>query len=155
MDNKTFTHVLQKKGVLRTFSVAKVVKKKDIDELKSLIKSIAANDAEYNQMLKEEMAKLSDMHSDKNPIPGIIYNNDELSARRNLIYAIANKFSKNIKSMNFEKGELAFLISSIVAKLELEQEDFTKLSEELENELGDEDDEDGEDQEEDGDEYKY
>jgi len=152
MDNKTFTHILQKKGVLRTFSVAKVVRKKDIDELKTLIKSVASNDAEYNQMLKEEMAKLSDMHSDKNPIPGIIYNNDELSARRNLLYAIANKFSKNIKSMNFDKGELAFLISSIVAKLELEHDDFTKLSEELDNELGEDDDED---QEEDGDEYKY
>ena len=150
MENKTFTHILQKKGVLRTFSVAKVVKKKDIDELKSLIKSIASNDEEYNQMLKEEMAKLSEMHSDKNPIPGIIYNNDELSARRNLLYAIANKFSKNIKSMNFDKGELAFLISSIVAKLELEHDDFTKLSEELDNELGED-----EDQEEDGDEYKY
>ena len=152
MDNKTFTHILQKKGVLRTFSVAKVVRKKDIDELKTLIKSVASNDAEYNQMLKEEMAKLSEMHSDKNPIPGIIYNNDELSARRNLLYAIANKFSKNIKSMNFDKGELAFLISSIVAKLELEHDDFTKLSEELDNELGEDDDED---QEEDGDEYKY
>jgi hypothetical protein len=42
-----------------------------------------------------------------------------------------------------------------VAKLELEHDDFTKLSEELENELGEEDDEDGEEQEEDGDEYKY
>jgi hypothetical protein len=54
--------------------------------------------------------------------------------------------------MNFDKGELAFLISSIVAKLELEHEDFIKLSEELDNELGEDDDED---QEEDGDEYKY
>jgi hypothetical protein len=70
------------------------------------------------------MAKMSDMHDDKNPIPGIIYNNDETDARRNLIYTIANKFSKNIKSMNFNKGELAFLISSIVAKLELEHEDL-------------------------------
>lgn len=154
MENKTFTHILQKKGILRTFSVAKVVKKKDIDELKSLIKSVASDEREYNQMLKEEIAKISDMHNDKNPIPGIIYNNeDETNARRNLIYAIANKFSKNIKSMNFEKGELAFLISSIVAKLELEHDDFIKLSEELGNELGDDDEEQEED--EDGDEYKY
>jgi uncharacterized protein Yka (UPF0111/DUF47 family) len=78
MNNKPFTHILQKKGILRTFSVAKVVRKKDIEELKSIIKQLASNEEEYDQMLKEEMERLSDMHNSDNPIPGIIYSESEI-----------------------------------------------------------------------------
>ena len=49
MENKSFTHILQKTGVLKTFTVAKIVKKQDIDELKALIKSVASDDAEYKK----------------------------------------------------------------------------------------------------------
>ena len=50
MENKSFTHILQKTGVLKTFTVAKIVKKQDIDELKALIKSVASDDAEYKKI---------------------------------------------------------------------------------------------------------
>lgn len=139
MENKAYTHVLQKKGVLKTFSIAKVVKSKEMEELKSLIKSIASNEFEYNQMLKEEISKISNMHDEKNPIPGIIYATTNPDARRNLIFIIAQKISDKVKAQNMTKGEMALLISSIISKLELDQDDFIKLNEEL-NEDNDEDD---------------
>jgi hypothetical protein len=56
MENKTFTHILQKGNIAYIFS-SKGCKEKDIDELKSLIKGIASDEREYNQMLKRRNGK--------------------------------------------------------------------------------------------------
>ena len=149
MENKSFTHILQKTGVLKTFTVAKIVKKQDIDELKALIKSVASDAAEYKKMLKEEMSKISDMHNQRNPIPGIIYPTPENDIKK-LLIAITKKFCKGIKSQKFSKRDLAFLVSAIINDLGLTQEDFVNLKEELESQIEDEDDdEDDEGDEED------
>ena len=58
MNKPYFSHVLQKAGVLKNFTVAKIVKKQDIEDLKALIKSVTSSDKEYNQMLDEEMKKI-------------------------------------------------------------------------------------------------
>lgn len=144
MENKAYTHVLQKKGILKTFSVAKVVKSKEIEELKSLIKSISSNEFEYNQMLKEEISKISNMHDEKNPIPGIIYATTGPESRRSLIFLIAQKISDKIKSQNMTKREMALLISSIISKLELDQDDFIQLNEELSEEIEESEDDESE-----------
>jgi hypothetical protein len=135
MNNKPFTHILQKKGILRTFSVAKVVRKKDIEELKSIIKQLASNEEEYDQMLKEEMERLSDMHNSDNPIPGIIYSESDKDKRRKVLYVISDKFVENLGKQKFTKQELALLISSMIAKLELDQDDFAALNKDLTEEL--------------------
>lgn len=135
MNNKPFTHILQKKGILRTFSVAKVVRKKDIEELKSIIKQLASNEEEYDQMLKEEMERLSDMHNSDNPIPGIIYSESDKDKRRKVLYVISDKFVENLGKRKFTKQELALLISSMIAKLELDQDDFAALNKDLTEEL--------------------
>lgn len=135
MNNKPFTHILQKKGILRTFSVAKVVRKKDIEELKSIIKQLASNEEEYDQMLKEEMERLSDMHNSDNPVPGIIYSESDKDKRRKVLYVISDKFVDNLGKQKFTKQELALLISSMIAKLDLDQEDFAALNKDLTEEL--------------------
>ncbi len=135
MNNKPFTHILQKKGILRTFSVAKVMRKKDIEELKSIIKQLASNEEEYDQMLKEEMERLSDMHNSDNPIPGIIYSESDRDKRRKVLYVISDKFVENLGKRKFTKQELALLISSMIAKLELDQDDFAALNKDLTEEL--------------------
>ena len=135
--------------MLKTFTVAKIVKKQDIDELKALIKSVASDAAEYKKMLKEEMSKISDMHNQRNPIPGIIYPTPENDIKK-LLIAITKKFCKGIKSQKFSKRDLAFLVSAIINDLGLTQEDFVNLKEELESQIEDEDDdEDDEGDEED------
>lgn len=135
---ESYTHILQKTGVLKTFTVAKIVNKREIEDLKTLIKSIASDEAEYKTMLAEELAKISNMHDSNNPIPGIIYSGDEV-ARKKVLFTITTKFAENIKKQKFEKRDLAFLISAIINELGLTQEDFQNLKEELEDE--DEDDE--------------
>lgn len=150
MENKSFSHILQKTGVLKTFTVAKVVKKQDIDELKALIKSIASDEKEYKKMLSEEMEKISNMHDQTNPIPGIIYPPEDTD-RKKLLVAITAKFCKGIKTQKFSKRELAFLISAIINELGLTQEDFINLKEELESQVDDdEDDEENEEEDEEG-----
>ena len=145
--NKThFSHVLQKAGVLKNFTVAKVVKKQDIEDLKALIKSVTSSDKEYKQMLDEEMKKISDMHDENNPIPGIIYPPDQ-SKNKKLIVAIVKKFSQSVKKQNLSTREMAFLISAIINELGLTQEDFINLKRELED--ANQDDEDEEDDEDD------
>lgn len=147
MENKIYTHILQKKGILKAFQVAKVVRRKDIDELKELIKKVASDEKEYHQLLKEEMAKISDMHDENNPIPGIIYEDDGLVARRNMIFTLAQKITDGLNRQKFTKQELALLISSVISKLDLDQEDFMKLNEELNEELNEDDDDDEEENE--------
>lgn len=154
MNNKPFTHILQKQGILRTFSVAKVVRKKDIEELKSIIKQLASSEEEYDQMLKEEMERLSDMHNSDNPIPGIIYSESDKDKRRKVLYIISDKFVENLGKQKFTKQELALLISSMIAKLDLDQEDFAALNKDLTEELDnyeerDTDYEDGDEEDED------
>lgn len=150
MENKSFSHILQKTGVLKTFTVSKIVKKQDIDELKALIKSVASDDKEYKKMLGEEMDKISNMHNESNPIPGIIYPTPE-NERKKLLIAITTKFCKGIKTQKFSKRDLAFLISAIINDLGLTQEDFINLKEELENQLDEDDDDDDENDEDDAD----
>ena len=146
MNKPHFSHVLQKAGVLKNFTVAKVVKKQDIEDLKALIKSVTSSDKEYKQMLDEEMKKISDMRDENNPIPGIIYPPDQ-SKNKKLIVAIVTKFSQSVKKQNLSTREMAFLISAIINELGLTQEDFINLKRELED--ANQDDEDEEDDEDD------
>jgi len=149
MNKPYFSHVLQKAGVLKNFTVAKIVKKQDIEDLKALIKSVTSSDKEYNQMLDEEMKKISDMHDENNPIPGIIYPPDQ-SKNKKLIVAIVTKFSQSVKKQNLSTREMAFLVSAIINELGLTQEDFINLKNELEDANQDDDDEDDDDEDDNG-----
>jgi hypothetical protein len=144
MKKPHFSHVLQKAGILKNFTVAKIVKKQDIEDLKALIKSVTSSDKEYNQMLDEEMKKISDMHDENNPIPGIIYPPDQ-SKNKKLIVAIVSKFSQSVKKQKLSTREMAFLVSAIINELGLTQEDFINLKNELEDANQDDEDEDEED----------
>lgn len=140
MANQSVGHILQKKGILRSFSVAKIVNSEEIKELQELIKTVATSKKEYKQLLKEELAKLSDMNDKKNPIPGIIQP-DALFIQRKLLFTVAHRVADTIKKNKFTKKELAFIISAIISRLELSQDDFTKLNEELESERDEENEE--------------
>lgn len=144
-----YTHVLQKTGVLKTFTVAKIVKKKDIEELKKLIREVSSDENEYKKMLEEELLKISNMHDKNNPIPGIIYKTEDADKRGDML-VLTKKISNALKKKDFSKKELAFLISAIITELGLTQEDFINLKNDLEEETKDfdEDDEEDEDEEE-------
>lgn len=151
--NKPFTHVLQKTGVLKTFTVAKVVNKKEIDDLKKLIRSVTTSESEYKQLLDEELDKLSNMHDDKNPVPGIIYD-ESSNEKQKAIFNITKKFAAGIKKFEFSSMELAFLVTAIITELNLSQKDFESLKKQLgQIEEDDADSDDGDDGDEGDEEY--
>lgn len=136
---KTYSHVLQKIGVLKNFSVAKVVNKKDIDELKQLIGEVAENKVEYDKLLEEEMIKIANMHDEKAPIPGIIYTEDTEQIIKQLQVAAKAYAAKMNRTKDITKKQMCFLIASIIKELGLTKEDFLKLNEENESEDENED----------------
>ena len=142
---ENYTHILQKTGVLKSFTVAKIVKKKEIEDLKKLIKDVAASEEEYKKILTEELAKMSNMHDSTNPIPGIIYSIAGSDTRESIL-VLTKKISKNLEKRNFSKKELAFLISAIITELGLTQEDFQNLKNELEEEAEERDGDDEDDE---------
>ena len=104
-------------------------------------------------MLAEEIAKMSNMHDNKHPIPGIIYKRDQEKLKK-FISTTSARFCRVVKDQNLSRQELAFLISSIVNQLGITQEDFMNLKNALEkgDEIGDDKDDDSEDKDEDEDE---
>ena len=86
------------------------------------------------------------MHDKGNPIPGIIYKTEDPDKRQTML-ALTKKISKSLKKNNFGKKELAFLISAIITELELTQEDFINLRNDLEEETKDFEDDDKDEEE--------
>jgi flagellar biosynthesis/type III secretory pathway chaperone len=129
--DKTYSHVLQKVGVLKNFSVAKVVSRKEIEDLKQLIRAVAKDDAEYEKLFQEEMSQIANMHDPKSPIPGILYVEDKSKVMKALQKA-AKDYAAKMKTAKITKKELCYLIASIIKELGLTQDDFLKLNEENE-----------------------
>jgi hypothetical protein len=149
-ENNSCTHVLQKVGILKNFSVAKVVGAQEITDLKKLIKSITTSKEEYEQMLEQEMLIMSNMHNPKQPIPGIIYNKSESIQK---LIELSKAYSDNIKKSSTSKKDLCYIISRIIYELGLTPEDFLKLNVDASETFGDDDEDfDDGDDEDDGDE---
>lgn len=130
MDNldKSHTHVLQETGVLRNFSIAKIFSKKDIDDLKALIRVVAKNEKERQEMFDAEMSQVANMHSPENPIPGIMYiDNSTIDIKK--LTDLAKKHSIKLKTGEITKKELCYLITAIIRELGLTRQDFIDMGE--------------------------
>lgn len=126
--DKEYTHILQKVGLLKNFSVAKIINKKEIDDLKQLIRAVAKDETEYNKLLADEMKVIANMHDEKNPVPGIIYFGDSKKILEAL-KLMARKYVIELKAKKIAKRELCFLIAVIIKELGLTQKDFLDLNE--------------------------
>jgi hypothetical protein len=123
-----YIHLLQKAGVLKNFSVAKVVNKKEIEELRRLIQTVAKDEKEFNQMFAEEMAMIGNLHDKQNPIPGIIYLEDRSKNIQDLVN-IAKSCAKRLREEKTTRKELCFIVAVAIKELGLTQEDFLRLNE--------------------------
>jgi len=130
--NKSYTHVLQKVGILKNFSVAKIVSKKEMDDLKQLIRAVSKNEKEYNKLFEAEMAEIGNMHGSKEPIPGIVYYENDIKHQSRLIALIKECFIK-VKSESKTKNDMCYVITSIIKELGLTQQDFLNLTKEIED----------------------
>jgi hypothetical protein len=130
-----YTHILQKTGILKNFSIAKVVPMVELEKLKTEIKKKTSSEEEFNKAFQKKIAEYSNMHDPKNPIPGIIYMSDD--EKKRIIYAkYAKEWAKKIKEDGTSKKELANLIKMMIAELGLTKDDF--VNGQREDEDGDE-----------------
>ena len=127
--DKSYSHVLQKVGVLMNFSVAKVVTYKEIEDIKQLIRAVSKDEKEYKKMLKDEMDNIANMHDPKSPVPGIIYLGEQNKNLKELQKS-AKDYASKMKTGKSTKKELCYLIATIIKELGLTQEDFLHIDEE-------------------------
>lgn len=121
------THVLQTTGILKNFSVAKLVTAQELRDLKSMLRDIAESDAEYEEMLKEEMDKLANFGGANDPIPGIIFFND--SAQLTRMGPALDSISAAVRKLNLSKENLGLFILALMDEVGIEQADLDDIYE--------------------------
>jgi hypothetical protein len=97
---------------------------KKINQIKEAVKAKASSEEEYNQLLTLEMMKISNMHNQGNPIPGIIYSKDNKAAK---MIELSKSQIKAFKALNLTKSELCFCLLSIIHSLKLTKDDFHNI----------------------------
>lgn len=118
-----FSHVLQKTGILKNFSIAKTVPLTEIENIKKEVKAKTSSEEEYKKLFQKKIQEYSNMHDPKNPIPGIIYLQED-EKKRVAYVKYAKEWAKKIKTDSATKKDLAFLIKAMIVELGLSQEDF-------------------------------
>jgi len=146
MNPNQFSHMLQKKGILKNFSIAKVVPTSVVEKIKEKVRGKTKTDAEFDAMLEEEMKIMGNMHDKANPIPGIIYND---TAYNEKIVKMTIDHSKKLKTCNFTKDEMCIYIMSLTSEMGLTRHDFNNLDFRQPDEDEDDDEDDDEDEVED------
>jgi hypothetical protein len=122
-----FSHVLQKMGILKNFSIAKTLSIRELEKIKKVAREQARTDEEYTQLIQKRMAQFSNMHDKNNLVPGIIYLNDIIPEVRDELVKTSRHFSEKIKDKRLTPMEMAFIIREMIAELRLTREDFEKL----------------------------
>ena len=136
-----FTHVLQRTGLLKAFGVAKIVRGRELHELKQLIKSVAKSKQEYESMLQEELDKLSSMPDEKNPIPGMVFILGD-QTKSEAVVGAAKAYAKKLKQLGWTKDVICIYILALIKELGLSQVDF----DDVQRDDTDDDDEDDDDE---------
>jgi hypothetical protein len=121
MKKQNFSHILQKTGVLKNFTIAKVVPSVKIEKIKEAALKKAKTEDEFNSIMIQAMKKIGDMHNQNNPIPGIIY---ERTHKDDKIENLSKEHIRFLKSKNFTKNELCRYLLMIIHSLKLGHKDF-------------------------------
>jgi hypothetical protein len=129
-----FLHILQKTGILKNFTLVKTITIQEVDKIKKEAKKEAKSPEEVNKLFQEKMAKIGNMTDPSNTIPGVVYSGPT-DKRQEELAKSSEKWANKLKELKLSREELTFLISCIIGKLELTQEDFENLA----NENGDDD----------------
>ncbi len=118
-----FSHVLQKTGVLKNFSIAKTVPLVEIEKIKKELKEKSKSETDFNLAFQKKLAAYQNMHDPKNPIPGIIYLNNE-EKKQVTCKKYAKELARKVKIDHPRRQELALLIKIMIMELGLTKDDF-------------------------------
>lgn len=129
--NTTINHLIEKHGILSTFTIAKKITKDEIKKITSFVKKKCKNKKQYNEMLKAEILNNITESLKHNKIPGVILqtiqdnsffkNDQEKVTKLNLF---ANVISTKISTNKLSKDEICYLILYMFNLLGITQEDF-------------------------------
>jgi hypothetical protein len=124
---ENYSHIIQSAGILKTFTVAKLMLQTEIEAIKEDVKKRTSTQEEFERVFAEEFAKIANMHDPDNPIPGIIYSTEPKKRGKKMLKLVKQEKSR-LKKLNLTKSELCFYINGLVNMLELTQEDFEELN---------------------------
>jgi hypothetical protein len=146
-------HLLAKYGILASFSIARKMNEKGIQELTNKIKPSCKNKHDFNQKLKIEIQKQSIQDILNNKIPGLINNSPDIPKNEKfpktndkgqkrfeyktdkvklaILYSLVSKINTDISNNNLTKNDVCFMIYAILNFLEITEEDFKRFHSKL------------------------
>ena len=146
-----FNHLIAKHGVLTSFSIARKVSKKDIENISSKIKKKCKTKEEFNELFQEEVLKTTKYSMNQDLIPGLILPDqaarNELADEKKLMQLnyVASIIAKKLMDNKFSKDEICYLILTLLSSLGLNDQDFKDFNKKYgtNNENFDGEDDDG------------
>jgi hypothetical protein len=137
---QTCDHILAKYGVMANFSIAKKVTKERIQKMSERLNTSDESSSEFQDALKQEILKETQLAIFNNTIPGLITNSkkkinphhkkllltDKEKRQVTLLTAIV---VKTILEKDLSKDETCLLIIQLVNALGLRDVDFKKFTE--------------------------
>lgn len=156
---QTCDHILARYGIMANFSIAKKVTKDRIKKMSERLNTTDETSPEFQEALKEEILKETQLAIFNNTIPGLITNTKKRVNHQNKQIIITEKEKKKLTLLSaiiikavlekdLSKDETCLLIIQLVNALGLRDIDFKKFTETYNQDSDEFDDgDDGEDDE--------
>lgn len=136
---QTCDHILAKYGVMINFSIAKKITKKRIEKMHKKLNTTDEMSEEFQNTLKKEVLKETQLAMFNNTIPGLITNIKKQSSSKNSSILITEKEKKKIVALTaglinaiaeykLGKDEMCLLLIQLVNALGLKDVDFKKFN---------------------------
>lgn len=156
---QTCDHILAKHGVMSNFSIAKKVTKERIQKMSERLNTTDETSSEFQDALKQEILKETQLAIFNNTIPGLITNSKKKITHQHKQLLITEKEKrkvtllaaiviKSILEKDLSKDETCLLILQMVTALGLKDVDFKKFTDTYNQNPDDYDDYDEDDDEE-------
>lgn len=137
---QTCDHILAKYGVMANFSIAKKVTKERIQKMSEKLNTTDESSVEFQDALKQEILKETQLAIFNNTIPGLITNSKKKASPNHKKLLITEKEKrqvtllaaivvKTILEKDLSKDETCLLLIQLVNALGLKDIDFKKFSE--------------------------
>ena len=136
MPEPQFTHILQKTGILKNFSIVKTLTLQELENIKKKIRSTTKTEEEFRTTLQNVLAQYGNMHDKNNLVPGIIYTktNGVHPNKAEELDKIVDEVADTLSRDDFTSLELAYIVRGLIDELGITREDFEELNEASENE---------------------
>lgn len=137
---QTCDHILAKYGVMANFSIAKKVTKERIQKMSEKLNTTDESSVEFQDALKQEILKETQLAIFNNTIPGLITNSKKkvspnhkklliTEKEKRQVTLLAAIVVKTILEKDLSKDETCLLLIQLVNALGLKDIDFKKFSE--------------------------